>query len=72
MKVRFSAPVLRLVGRGFSGSRHRDVQEAAGSRQRSLSAHANPVARAIVRRYGKFHDKAFERDALVVGLLTAA
>jgi len=32
----------------------------------------NPVARRTVRRYGKDHDKAFERDELVVGLLTAA
>jgi hypothetical protein len=32
----------------------------------------NPVARPGVRRYGKCHDDAFERDELVVGLLTAA
>jgi hypothetical protein len=32
----------------------------------------NPVARLPVRRYGDSHDEAFERDALVVGLLTAA
>jgi hypothetical protein len=31
-----------------------------------------PVARRAVRRYGKCHDDAFERDALVVGQLTAA
>jgi hypothetical protein len=32
----------------------------------------NPVARPGVRRYGGCHDEAFERDELVVGLLTAA
>lgn len=32
----------------------------------------NPVAQLPVRRYGKCHDEAFERDELVVGLLTAA
>ncbi len=33
---------------------------------------ANPVAPGRLRRYGKWHEEAFERDELVVGLLTAA
>jgi hypothetical protein len=32
----------------------------------------NPVARAPVRSYGNRYEEAFERDELVVGLLTAA
>jgi hypothetical protein len=32
----------------------------------------NTVAHPHVRRYGQSDDEAFDRDALVVGLLTAA
>jgi hypothetical protein len=39
---------------------------------RPFGSNANPVAWWAVRRYGKCHDDAFERDELVVGLLTAA
>ena len=44
----------------------------AGAARRIDPAMMKSRCAAAVRRYGKCHDDAFERDDLVVGLLTAA